>query len=278
MDHLINHLVQLQELTLIRDEQKAASHTAHLEQLDESIRSMIKGLPEAERDHYTKLVKKDHTVIVPVTDDHCTGCGMKLPISLVQIVRQGKTVENCPNCARMLYCAVAAPKRVPKRERRSAPPKVGINRFSAASLMVPDLKADDMDGCIEGFAALMEQEGFINDGAKLADLAMARESVLSTAVDHGLAFPHVRGVEGGALTFALGTSKEGLDLGAPEGKPTHIVFFIVIPTAASAFYLKLLAGLTQTCRKPEARKAMLEETTPAALWKALVKLTRSTIK
>ena len=278
MDHLINHLVQLQELTLIRDEQKAAEHTAHLEQLDGSIRSMIKGLPEGERELYNKLFKKDHTVIVPLTDDNCTGCGMKLPISLIQIVRQGKTVESCPNCSRMLYCAVEAPRRVPKRERRTAPPKVGINRFSAASLMVPNLQVADMDGCIEGFAALMENEGFINDANKLADHAMARESVLSTAVDHGLAFPHVRGVEGGAMTFALGTSQEGLDLGAPDGKPTHIVFFIVIPTAASAFYLKLLAGLTQTCRKPEARTALLEEEAPLALWKTLVKLTRSTIK
>ena len=126
MDHLINHLVQLQELTLIRDEQKAADHTAHLEQLDGSIRSMIKGLPEGERELYNKLFKKDHTVIVPLTDDNCTGCGMKLPISLIQIVRQGKTVESCPNCARMLYCAVEAPRRVAKRERRTAPPKVGM--------------------------------------------------------------------------------------------------------------------------------------------------------
>lgn len=52
---------------------------------------------------------------------------------------------------------------------------------------------------------------------------------------------------------------------------------MVIPTAASAFYLKLLAGLTQTFRKEDARKKLMEAETPEALWKALLKATKGTI-
>ncbi|MCK5529476.1 MAG: PTS sugar transporter subunit IIA [Kiritimatiellae bacterium] len=278
MESLINHIVQLQELTLIRDEQKASSHTHHLEQLNKSIATMTAELPEEEQAIYTKLSKKDHVVIVPVTDNNCTGCGMKLPISLVQVVRQKKGVQRCPNCARILYSAQSAPKRVIQRVKRSAPRKVGVNRFSSAALMVPEIEADSMDDCIKSFAALMEAEGFINDAGKLADLAMARESVLSTVVDHGMAFPHVRGVEGGALAFAMGKSTAGLSLGDKERGLTHVVFFIVIPTAASAFYLKLLAGLTETFRNPEAVEKIMAETTQAGMWKALVKMTRPTIK
>ncbi len=278
MDSLINHIVQLQELTLIRDEQKAASHSEHLEQLNKSIATMTAELPEEEQAAYKKLFKKDHIVIVPVTDDNCTGCGMKLPISLVQVVRQKKGVQRCPNCARILYSAVASPKRVVKRAKRSAPRKVGINRFSSSSLMIPEIEADNMDDCIKIFAELMEAETFVSDADKLADLAMARESVLSTVVDHGMAFPHVRGIEGGALAFAMGKSTAGLSLGAKNQGLTHIIFFIVIPTAASAFYLKLLAGLTETFRDPEAVEKIIAETTPAGMWKTLVKLTRSTIK
>jgi mannitol/fructose-specific phosphotransferase system IIA component (Ntr-type) len=278
MDSLVNHLVQLQELTLIRDEQKASSHSAHLEQLNESIDAMTDELPEEEQAIYRKLFKKDHIVIVPVTDDNCTGCGMKLPISLVQVVRQKQGIQRCPNCARILYSAQSAPKRIVKRAKRSAPSKGGVNRFSSVSLMVPEIEADNMDDCIKSFAALMEEEGFISDAEKLADLAMARESVLSTVVDHGLAFPHVRGIEGGALAFAMGKSTAGLSLGDKERGLTHILFFIVIPTAASAFYLKLLAGLTETFRKPEVIEKIMAEKTQLGMWKTLVKLTRSTIK
>ncbi len=278
MDSLINHISQLQELILIRDEQKASAHSLHLEQLNDSIDELTDSLPDDERSIFKKLYKKDHLVIVPIANENCTGCGMKLPISLVQTVRQKKGIQRCPNCARILFTADNTPKRIPKREKRSAPRKVGIQRFSSEALMVPELKVENMDDCIKFFSSLMEEEGFVNDADKLADLAMAREAILSTVVDHGLAFPHVRGVEGGALTLAMGKSTKGIQLGDKERGLTHIVFFIAIPTAASAFYLKLLAGLTETFRKPEAVKKIMAETTPKGMWKVLSSLTRSTIK
>lgn len=277
MDSIINHLVQLQELTLIRDEQKASSHTDHLEQLDESIATMTDQLPAEERAIFMKLYKKDHVVIVPVSDGNCAGCGMKLPISLVQVVRQKKGIQRCPNCARILYVTQDIPRSITKREKRSAPPKVGISRFSSKALMIPEMDFDNMDDGIKTFSALLEAEGFVNDADKLADLAMARESVLSTVVDHGLAFPHVRGVEGGALSFAMGKSSDGILLNPDRGL-TNIVFFIVIPTAASAFYLKLIATLTETFRKPESVEKIMAEKTQEGMWKILSRLTRSSLK
>ena len=97
-------------------------------------------------------------------------------------------------------------------------------------------------------------------------------------MDHGLAFPHVRGVEGGGLTMALGISHKGIRANPSERTLTHIVFFIVIPTAASVFYLRLLAGIVQTFSKKNEREKLLEAKTPEELWAALVKATRNTIK
>ena len=52
---------------------------------------------------------------------------------------------------------------------------------------------------------------------------------------------------------------------------------MVIPTAASAFYLKLLAGLTQTFQKKEAREKTVEAKDADKLWKTMLALTKSTI-
>jgi len=278
MHKVVNHLVQLQELNMIRDEQKVASGGEHLEQLDASIKAMTSQLPSSIRPVYEKLNRRDRMVIVPIADGICAGCGMKIPISLVQSVRQDKDVLACPNCARMLYITESAPRRVAQRTRRTAPRKVGVARFSAPDLMAPDLGAEDMGGCIRALAERMESNGFVDDGDKLTESALRREAVLSTVVDHGLAFPHVRGVEGGGLTMAAGMSRDGLDLGGANKTPTHLIFFMVIPTAAGAFYLKLLAGLTQTFRKSEARRTLLAAGTAADMWKTLNKLTRSSIK
>jgi mannitol/fructose-specific phosphotransferase system IIA component (Ntr-type) len=278
MNPVVNHLIQLQELMLIRDEQKVASGGPHLEQLDASIQGLVSQLPTDVRIMFDKLQKRDRIVIGPVTEGVCAVCGMRLPISLVQSVRLEKEIQSCPNCAHMLYVPVSVVRRLGKAARRMEPRKVGITRFSSELLMIPQLESEDVEGVIRELAATMERSGFVDDAEKLAEGALRREAILSTAVDHGLAFPHVRGVEGGGLTLAMGVSRKGVKFVADDGAASKIIFLIVIPTAASAFYLKLLAGLTATFMKADARKAVMAEKEPDKLWKALVKTTRATIK
>ena len=53
---------------------------------------------------------------------------------------------------------------------------------------------------------------------------------------------------------------------------------MVIPTATSAFYLKLLSGLSQTFNNKEARDLLLKQKTQEELWDTLVKLAAKTVK
>jgi mannitol/fructose-specific phosphotransferase system IIA component (Ntr-type) len=271
-------MIQLQDLLLIRDEQKVAAGGGHLEQLDATIKAMMSRLPPDAREQFEKLLQKNHIVVTPITNETCAICGMRLPISQVQTVRQGRQLHNCPNCTRILYYPESPVRRVSKNPRRTDRPKEGVSRFSSHSLMVPKLVSDSAEGVIRELAAKMEVEEFIDHADRVVEQALRREAVLSTAVDHGLAFPHVRNVEGGGLTLALGISKAGVTFDGQTKTPTKIVFFMAIPTAASAFYLKLLAGLTETFRDADARKAILAESDAEDLWKTLVRLTRKTIK
>lgn len=278
MQAVVNHLIQLQELLMIRDEQKVLGGSDHLQRMDAAISTMKSQLQGDVRQMFERLQKKDFLVMVPVSDGICAACGLRLPISLVQAVKMYKEIHSCPSCARMLYAPESAPRRIVGRTRRTDPPKIGITRFSSHTLMIPKLEAEDKEGAIKELAFKMEHEGFVDKAGKLVEEALRREAIISTAVDHGVAFPHVRGVEGGGLTFALGMSQKGIKFDS-EGTPTKLIFFIVIPMAASAFYLKLLSGLTEALMKPDARKALLaEKDDPEKLWKALVKVTKATIK
>lgn len=124
----------------------------------------------------------------------------------------------------------------------------------------------------------MASEGFVEDGEHLLDLALQREAIVSTAVDSGIAFPHVRGVEGGGMTMLVGIHKKGVKFGGPGRTRTRIFFFMVIPTATSAFYLKLVSGLARIFREKEPREALLAAQTEEKLWKVLIKTTKKTIK
>ena len=277
MRSMINHLIQLQELNLIRDEHRALSEGEHLGRLNDAIDALTSKLPAQIRGAYNRLQKRDHIVAAPVNEDGCSMCGMKLPISQIQAVRKGAIVQHCPSCGRVLYWT-DVPRWTGEQPSRLAPRKAGISRFSHASLMIPELAATTREQAIAEMATALAENGFTEDSDKLVALALDREAILSTAVDCNLAYPHVRGVEGGGLTLAMGISHKGIAWGAPNDELTHLVFFFVIPTAVSAFYLKLLAGLTETFMKEENRQILMDTKSPEELWKGLVKATRYTIR
>ena len=251
---------------------------AQLDQLDASISSLTKEIPADVGLQFSRLLQKGPLAIVPVVNGVCTACGMTLPVSLVHQVHAAEHIYHCPACARLLFHRASSARNTRKAPRRSDPPKVGIERFSAETLMIPALKGTDRDSVLAELCQKMADEGFVDDAAKLQESALKREAIIATAVENGLAFPHVRCVEGGALTLALGIAPKGIKFD-PAGKAnTRIIFFMVIPTAASAFYLKLLAGLSQVFQKAENRDKLLEADTAEKLWKALVKTTRLVIQ
>ena len=268
MQPIINHLVQLQELTIARAQQEAGMPGSQLDQLDAAIASLTKELPSDVSLQFSRLLGKNHLAIVPVVNGVCTACGMTLPVSLVHKVHAAEKIYPCPSCARLLFHRASSARNTRKSPRRCDPPKVGIDRFSAEALMIPALKGTDRDSVLAEMCQKLADEGFVDHADKLLESALKREAIISTAVENGLAFPHVRCIEGGALTLALGIAAKGIKFD-PAGKAnTRVIFFMVIPTAASAFYLKLLSGLSQVFQKEENRDKLLEADTPEKLWKA----------
>ncbi len=277
MQKTINHLVQLQELIVARAQQEASQSTRNLADLDNAIESLFNELPDSIQRKFQQLRKRHELCIVPLSQQVCTGCGMKLPLSFVQDVRSAEDIYHCPNCARLVYFTEGLPRRAATKTSRFEAPKVGIARFSSQSLMIPRLQGATADEVLAELAHQLEQEGFVDNAERLTQEALNREAIVSTAVDHQLAFPHVRGVEGGGLAMVLGLHRKGVDFGSPSGKLTRVFFFMIIPTAASAFYLKLLSGLTQAFREKEARDLLMLADSPEDLWKTLIKATRNTV-
>lgn len=275
MKSQINTLRQLQELVLTRDEHNQTGDGSHLDALNDSIDALQKKLKPQVAGLYARLYKRSHIVISAMVNNCCAVCGMQVPIAQGQQVRLGQHLVTCSSCGRILFAAdedaVVNTSEAPDRDN----PKTGISRFSAEELMVCDLGSATREQAIAKLALAMEKHGFISSAENLVTAALEREGVLSTAMEGGLAFPHVRGVEGGGLTLAMGVSQEGIDW---DGEKVNMVFLSAIPVAVSAFYLRLMAGLAQSFAKEANRKAVLEAKDAATLWKALQKATRATVK
>ena len=275
MKSQINILRQLQELVLTRDEHQQSGDGSHLDQINKSISELQKKLQPQVSGIYERLYAKNHIVTAAMSNGCCSVCGMQVPIAQSQQVKLAQHLVTCSSCGRVLFEGdVAEARRVQDKVSRDDA-KTGISRFSAEELMVADLGAATREKAIRVIADAMEGHKFIENADSLVTAALEREKVLSTALGHGIAFPHVRGVEGGGLALAIGISKKGIDW---DGEKVNIVVLSAIPVAVSAFYLRLMAGLSRSFAKKETLKALVSADSPKALWKVVVKATRREVK
>ena len=274
MKSQINILRQLQELVLTRDEHHQTGDGSHLDALNDSISALQRKLEPQVAGIYENLYKKSHVFISAMTNNCCAVCGMQVPIAHGQQVRIAQHLVTCSSCGRILFAdddAVVNTAEAPDRDS----PKTGISRFSAEELMIADLDATTREDAIARLAERMEESKFISNADSLVTAALERESILSTAIDGGIAFPHVRGVEGGGLTFALGVSRKGIDW---DGETVNLVFLSAIPVAVSAFYLRLMSGLTKAFAKERNRSAVIDAKDVGSRWKAIPRETRPTVQ
>lgn len=108
------------------------------------------------------------------------------------------------------------------------------------------------------FSALQEMvrhlanEGVISDEHFIMEMLKNRESLGSTGLGDGVAFPHGKSLAIKQLTVLFARSSSGVDFEALDGKPTKIFFLILAPSDRSAeTYLELLSELIGFIQKPD---------------------------
>ena len=271
MNRQLDTLRRIQDLTLTRAECMARKAESHAESISREIDALVKTLEPRVLALYTRLSATKPLFMAAMHNGNCSGCGMQVPASSVRMVRLAEHLVTCTTCGRILYDntgAVASARQKVTEDDDEAPKERGIARFSSEALMVPNLKAKTPQEAIEVLARTMAANGFVSDGDELARLAIEREAVLSTRMEAGSAVPHVRGVEGGSLAFALGISQRGI-VWDDSGERVNFVVLSAIPNAGSAFFLKLMSDLMAVFLRKAGRTALLAATDAAEVWKVL---------
>lgn len=93
--------------------------------------------------------------------------------------------------------------------------------------------------------------GKISDERFIMEMLKNRESLGSTGLGDGVAFPHGRSLAIRKLTVLFARSKAGVDFEALDGKPTKIFFLILAPSdKGTETYLALLSELISLIQKP----------------------------
>lgn len=108
--------------------------------------------------------------------------------------------------------------------------------------IVLDAGVKSRDGAIDFLVGLHEKCGNITDAAGFREAIMRRESESTTAVGEGIAIPHAKSGLVAMPGVAAITVTGGVNYGAPDGKPSDIIFMIAAPLDGD-LHLEVLSRL-----------------------------------
>ena len=105
---------------------------------------------------------------------------------------------------------------------------------------------------------------------------LKRETLRSTAIEQGVAFPHGRIPGLNQLRACFGRCLKGVDFASFDGKPTHFFFVLLIPEDAQGEHLKALARLNRLFMNKELRNGLLGAVDAAAVFRMIIEKDNST--
>jgi PTS system nitrogen regulatory IIA component len=94
-------------------------------------------------------------------------------------------------------------------------------------------------------ASIIEAIPDLKAGTEVTEGVLAREKSFNTGLGHGWGCPHVRTPQEGEMVCAVGWSPAGIDYGAMDQKPVHLIVMYYVPDAQKNAYLKEISSLAK---------------------------------
>jgi mannitol/fructose-specific phosphotransferase system IIA component (Ntr-type) len=106
-----------------------------------------------------------------------------------------------------------------------------------------DLENSDRDAVFSELIDAMADMYPVLDREKAEDVIRKREKKLSTAIAPGAAVPHGYYPGLDRVLGAVGISKAGIDYGAPDNEPVHVIFLIMMGESSREKHLHVLSRI-----------------------------------
>ncbi len=107
------------------------------------------------------------------------------------------------------------------------------------------------------------------DSCALLESVAEREKQESTAIGRGVAIPHGIVEAGPEIQGVLGISRKGIDFGAPDGRPVHVVMLVCTPREHRQRHLQVLAGLASMAAEDGLCERLVAAADANAAWEIL---------
>ena len=137
-------------------------------------------------------------------------------------------------------------------------------------IMTP-LHAEDRSDAIRQLSEFLLRSHGMNKARvdELIESVEERERSFSTAIGFGVALPHARVPEGPEIMGVMGICHEGIDFGAADGQPVHLIIMIATPEEHQELHLEVMGAVTRIMSEPQVRARLFSARDPAEAFDAI---------
>lgn len=146
---------------------------------------------------------------------------------------------------------------------------VSVLEFFSRREIIPDLRAADRDNAISELCLVASEQGNTPPFEALSAAVMAREEIMGTAIEEGIALPHARIPSLIRPVVVFGRSESGIDWNSPDGKPARFIFLILTPKEDDDIQVQILRIIAKTMSGKKTRESLLEASDQQATWQIL---------
>lgn len=141
--------------------------------------------------------------------------------------------------------------------------------FSTSGTCLLDVHADSMESTLELALGHLIEHGEIDPEVRdeVLRVLLEREGIVSTAIGHAVAIPHSYLDVIKAPLIVLIRLWHPINMGAPDGIPTHFVFLLLGNRGSAGDHLDVLAGIARLMSNDEFRYELGEARNGEALLK-----------
>lgn len=128
---------------------------------------------------------------------------------------------------------------------------IRIEEILLPSRILLDLRPTDKGDVLRQMTDRLAQLGCVNDGAEIHHLLLDRESLMTTGVKRGFAFPHAFSAQFDRSFLTLGAIRGGVDYDSLDHYPVEFIFLLLGPPNHQTVHLRILARVSRLMGQPD---------------------------
>jgi mannitol/fructose-specific phosphotransferase system IIA component (Ntr-type) len=137
--------------------------------------------------------------------------------------------------------------------------EVSLSEVLKPEQVIADMANRTKRSAIEDLVDLLWKQKLISNKSEAIARVLEREELASTALGDGVAIPHARLDVGDRPAIAFGRHSSGLEFGAPDGKPVHLLVLVIWQPAQTGLFNRLFSGLVSKLADDHFRNRLMEE-------------------